>query len=123
MSPGCGSTAGWICEAGPFATKVEESARAPKMRLSPVHLGGARPERDPDIDDRNPAGPCRGRRPTQGLEQGWRRVSKPLHDRVLDVHDEQRGVGHGRSLLPVTRLFLRMPDAANDIESGSSVID
>ncbi len=124
MSPGRGSTAGWICVADPLATKVAELARAPKMRLFRFTSGAPARNADPDIDDRNEAGPRRGSRPVQGLEQGGRRVGKALHDRVLDVHEEQRGVRHGRSLLPVTHHFPRMPDASgfNEVDGAGNVL-
>ena len=64
-----------------------------------VDLRVAGAERDPHVDHGQTVGPRRGGGSVDGAEELLGVTDDPLHDRSLDVHDQQRGVGHTSILL------------------------
>ncbi len=65
-----------------------------KDAVVPVHLRGAGAEGHPDVDDRNPIGPCRCRRSGDRGEEWLLHPGEPLDDGGLEVHEQQCGIGH-----------------------------
>ena len=69
MSLGCGATAGWIQRARRVLGKSRGPRQCGEGAVVRIHLGGAGPERDPDVDDLDPVCPCRRGSPVDRCEQ------------------------------------------------------